>query len=71
MRIIQLHQKEQNKNNRHNIRRGGVGNGEPLQIVGKNFPNLWKELCPRIQKAKRTPNYHNPKGLCPRHIVLC
>ncbi|KAF6288368.1 hypothetical protein mRhiFer1_009103 [Rhinolophus ferrumequinum] len=40
------------------------------QIVDENFPNLWKELDPRIQEANRTPNYLNSNRPSPRHIVL-
>ena len=40
------------------------------QIVDENFPNLWKELDPRIQKTHRPPNYLNPQRPSPRHIVL-
>lgn len=39
------------------------------QIVGDNFPNLWKELYPRIQEANRTPSYLNPKRPSPRHLL--
>ena len=40
------------------------------QIVDENFPNIWKELDPRIQKANRTHGYLNPKKPSPKHIVL-
>lgn len=40
------------------------------QMVGKNFPNLWKELDPQNQESNRTPHYRKPKRPSSRHIIL-
>lgn len=40
------------------------------EIIGKNFPSLWKELNIRTEKANRTPKCTNAKRPSPKCILF-
>ena len=40
------------------------------EIIGKNFPNMGKEIATQVQEAQRVPYRINPRRNTPRHIVI-
>ena len=39
------------------------------EIIVENFPNMGKEMAPKLQEVQRVPGRINPRRNIPRHIV--
>ena len=39
------------------------------EIIGKNFPNMGKEIATQVQEVQSVPDRINPRRNMPRHMV--